>query len=625
MILQMQKIRVLGPRALLAGTVRAIQDEGLVQLADVPCPDGLAPRGDDPALRRRRHHLSRVLARVEEAITVLASLGAPISDHGGPTPAEGRSARLAARVLADATRLAAREHALLEERDALRLYEPLFAEVDALFASASMQRASIYLLRLRTQSALAELRAVLARTLRKDHELRTHVAASGEVLVLLLVPAARAAEIERQLGASHVEPALLPAALGRTSMSEALPRLRPRLAEVEHELAEVRGDAASVSRAHGDELARARRGLHDAQLLLDAEEHAATSQRLFVLEGWLPARDRQRLASALARKVGPRVTTEVIAEHEWEGKDAPVVLANPRIFAPFELLTSMLPLPVYGSVDPTPFVAVFFPMLFGVVVGDVGYGVVLGMLAALLGILGRRKPKILDVARIAGAVSIYTVVFGFCYGELFGDLGIRMFGMHPLWFDRRETVLAFLILAISIGGGHLIIGLVVAAVNRWRRDRKEAIGSGLTAVMLGLLALALLALFEQVPHVLLMPAVLALLAAFVVTVILEGATAILDFMSVVNHALSYARVMALGTASVMLAIVANRMQGAFGSLALGIAFALVFHVINFAITLFSPTIHVMRLHYVEFFGTFFEPGGGPYRPLRHWSAEPATG
>ena len=88
--------------------------------------------------------------------------------------------------------------------------------------------------------------------------------------------------------------------------------------------------------------------------------------------------------------------------------------------------------------------------------------------------------------------------------------------------------------------------------------------------------------------------------------------------------LSYARVMALGTASVMLAVVANKMHGAFGSAAIGIAFALVFHLVNFAITLFSPTIHVMRLHYVEFFGTFFEPGGGPYRPLRHWSPDAAS-
>jgi V/A-type H+-transporting ATPase subunit I len=113
--------------------------------------------------------------------------------------------------------------------------------------------------------------------------------------------------------------------------------------------------------------------------------------------------------------------------------------------------------------------------------------------------------------------------------------------------------------------------------------------------------------------------VIALLVALPIVIVLEGATAFLDFMTVLGHVLSYARVMALGTASVMLAVVANKMHGAFGSAAIGIAFALVFHLVNFAITLFSPTIHVMRLHYVEFFGTFFEPGGGPYQPLRHWS------
>ena len=55
---------------------------------------------------------------------------------------------------------------------------------------------------------------------------------------------------------------------------------------------------------------------------------------------------------------------------------------------------------------------------------------------------------------------------------------------------------------------------------------------------------------------------------------------------------------------------------------IGVLFALLFHLVNFAIALFSPTIHVLRLHYVEFFGTFFDPGGDPYRPLSRWSPEP---
>jgi V/A-type H+-transporting ATPase subunit I len=81
--------------------------------------------------------------------------------------------------------------------------------------------------------------------------------------------------------------------------------------------------------------------------------------------------------------------------------------------------------------------------------------------------------------------------------------------------------------------------------------------------------------------------------------------------------------MALGTASVMLAIVANRLSGAVGSAVVGALFALLFHLVNFGLGLFSPTIHALRLHYVEFFGTFYSPGGTPYQPLGHWAPRPA--
>jgi V/A-type H+-transporting ATPase subunit I len=81
--------------------------------------------------------------------------------------------------------------------------------------------------------------------------------------------------------------------------------------------------------------------------------------------------------------------------------------------------------------------------------------------------------------------------------------------------------------------------------------------------------------------------------------------------------------MALGTASVMLAIVANRLAGAVGSAIVGALFALLFHLVNFGLGLFSPTIHALRLHYVEFFGTFYSPGGTPYQPLGHWTSRTA--
>jgi V/A-type H+-transporting ATPase subunit I len=76
--------------------------------------------------------------------------------------------------------------------------------------------------------------------------------------------------------------------------------------------------------------------------------------------------------------------------------------------------------------------------------------------------------------------------------------------------------------------------------------------------------------------------------------------------------------MALGTASVMLALVANQLSEAAGSLLLGIIVGLAFHAVNLALGLFSPAIHALRLHYVEFFGKFYVSGGSPYRPFTHW-------
>jgi V/A-type H+/Na+-transporting ATPase subunit I len=250
-------------------------------------------------------------------------------------------------------------------------------------------------------------------------------------------------------------------------------------------------------------------------------------------------------------------------------------------------------------------------------VGDIGYGLLLAALA--LPARARSRPGTLwrSVSEIAGACAVFTVVAGVLYGELFGDLGRRWLGMKALVFDREEAMIPFLVLAVSLGAVHVILGLLLGVAATIRRHPRQALGRGISAFMIVAIVVGLLAVVEVLPGGLFTPAVIALLAAFPVLILAEGIVAPIELLSTLGNILSYARIMALGVASVMFAVVANRMVGAMGSAAVGIMFALLFHLVNFAIALFSPTIHALRLHYVEFFGKFYSPGGVRYAPFGH--------
>jgi V/A-type H+-transporting ATPase subunit I len=347
-------------------------------------------------------------------------------------------------------------------------------------------------------------------------------------------------------------------------------------------------------------------------------EACATTRHAFALEGWTPKADVTRLATAVKRDIGPLVSVEEVAEEEWTEEPTPVVLENPRLFRPFEPIVRFMPLPRYGTIDPTPFVAVFFPVLFGLMLADIGYGLLLGGLGLLLHRRSAPGSATRQVAEMMGPCALLTTVSGLLFGEFFGDLGQRWFGLHPLLFERQEAIVASLLLAIGLGVVHVVLGLVLGVVSSWRREPRRALGRGVAVLMVGLIAVAILAAVKVLPGSLLTPSVVALLVAFPVLVALEGIFAAVELLSTVGNILSYARVMALGMASVMLAVVANRLAGVVGSTIIGVLFALLFHLVNFGIGVFGPTVHALRLHYVEFFGKFYSPGGIPYRPLTHW-------
>lgn len=613
----MSRVRILGPRERLPDTLRAIQDAGVLHLAQPPETARVEKAALTPKLERERRNLLRTLDDVHAALSRLGTVKGVVAgsaDFAG----WARLARRARRALEQIDQHAA---ALADERALIQKYEHLFQAFRPLLEAAiRWPNATAYhvLLKSSDENVVATLRATLRTAIGQEFELFTHPLPSGEIALVVVVSAEVAQQVERLLQEARVQEIPVPEAYGGGSLTEALPRMQERLASIPRELAEQDATRARLVRSAGPTLVRARQAIHDRLDELAAMETAGVSPHAFVIEGWVPAAEHEAFARALLTQAGPEIVVIEVAREEWTARDdAPVVLHNPRLFRPFETLVRLMPLPRYGSIDPTPFVAVFFPAFFGIMLGDIGYGVVLG--AGALALRARAKPgtTLRALAEIAGACAVFTVIAGTLYGELFGDLGRQWFGLRPLAFDRSEALLPFLLLAIAIGTIHVLVGLGLGIVTA-RGHPRQVVGRGVSALMIVLIGLAVLAVANVLPHGFFTPAVIGILVAFPVLVVAEGVVGPIELLSTLGNILSYARIMALGVASVMLAVVANRMMGAVGSIAVGVLFGLLFHAVNFAIGLFSPTVHALRLHYVEFFGKFYSPGGLRYEPLRHW-------
>jgi V/A-type H+-transporting ATPase subunit I len=629
MILPMSKVRILGPRALLPEVLPVLQDFGQVHLTPPKEGAGIRPVRPEVPEQRRAKQLGRIRRSVTEALEAVGHLPGPRAERP-PARAERAVlagwARLARRVNREAGALRARAEALEEERAFLSRYWKFFGTFQALTEAAGRwPGAAVYhvVLPRGGERPLARLKAGLRAMLGEEFEIWSRQIDTGETGVLILVPSTASERLEQLFTAERVEEVELPGTAEGLTPAEAIPRIVERYDAVLAELHSVQEALAPLARQHGEALETALAGLADELARLDATERTAETPHAFVLEGWVPSAQAPVLRSSLHRALGDTTVLEEVSREEWTGEDVPVVLRNPRLFRPFETIVRILPLPRYGSIDPTPFLAVFFPMLFGIVLGDVGYGAVLAAIALVLRARSGAGSTRRAVAEIAGACSAFTVVFGFLYGELFGDAGARLLGMRALALNREEALLPFLGFALAIGVVHMLVGLVLNLVSKLRQGAREAIGPGVTLLMVALVVLAILAAAGVLPRAFFTPAVLIVLALFPILVVVEGILGATELVSTLGHILSYARVMAVGTASVMMAVAANRMVGTMGSVLVGSIFALLFHLVNFALGIFSPAVHALRLHFVEFFGTFYSPGGTRYEPFGHW-APPAA-
>jgi len=617
MILPMARVQLLGPRDLLPEILEFVQGEGVLELR---APEQVGPQPSRPAQHGGdagadgeggEASLADQLARTEALLARLpaASVQGPAGRAEQDRPSATRLAVLGSEVPA----LAARRAALVEERDATDRFSRLVAALAPLrHALDPALQPEIHGLVLREDpETLALLQGEVARITGGRCEVQARPLDEEHTGILVVVPRAHGRALTQLLFERGVDEVKLPAACNGKGLFDVLLHLSVRAREIPAEIARA-DEALAVA---GVELAGLAASLRGALERRRALSRCAETRFACVVAGYMPAERLPALRAAARERLGDRVA--VLAEAPARGAwgEVPVVLRNRTPLRPFQLLLALVPLPRYGSVDPTPWLAFFFPLFFGLVLGDVAFGL-LGIAVALVarrrgwgGSVGR------ELAWIALACSLSAAIFGLLFGEALGELGAHL-GLHPVLMDRRHAFMSFLGLALAIGGAHVAIGSVLGVASALRRGhRREAVARTAKLLLLGASATAVLALLGLVPRAVAPPAAIVGGAFLLVAIGAEGPMAALDLVLGLGNVLSYARLMALGLASVMLAEVANLVAGALRPAAAGLAIAALLHAVNFTLGLISPTVAALRLHYVEFFEKFYEEGGEPYRPF----------
>ena len=341
----------------------------------------------------------------------------------------------------------------------------------------------------------------------------------------------------------------------------------------------------------------------------------------FVIFGWIPKEDIGSLRKDLRKEFSEDISlNEIDVPRELRSR-IPVKTRNPAVVKPYEHFVKMRATPNYNDIDPSMLIAVFMPIFFGMMAGDVGYGIVMLIIALLMG-KKVKKGLIADIMKFLRLGAIWTIIFGVLFGEYFGNLGEKL-GIKPLWLSRSEpeSILPLLTMAIAVGVGHIMFGLIIGAwnafVHKSRSHLLERIG-----MIVGILGLLVLggSLSSYLPDGFTIMGWIVLAIGLIVVAISMGATGIflgpIEFVGLMGSVLSYLRIAALGLASVYLAKVANDLGGMVSSAVVGVLIAVIIHALNIVMAILSPTIQSLRLQYVEFFRRFYEGGHSPFTPFK---------
>jgi V/A-type H+-transporting ATPase subunit I len=620
----MSKVEIVGPKQLLRDVLTLIRSLGLFHIE--PSTVGFIEKGQEEELRSysldektlfERLFLEDLRDKINKLFSYLPTL--PVrKSYLDPQPIIGTIAYTIEKHIESCKKLDEQKEDLHREMAELNRYSEFLDTLESLFRDATTSpNLDVIGLTIKDPGAVEQVRTLLTRLTGGKFKLFTVPAGDGTLGGLITVEKTVSEEVSKALSSEHIPEMSLPESFELLSLTGKIEYLDKKTSEVLESIEVIDRNIERICQRWRPIYASVLEWISERLSLLSASASAFQTKMCFFINGWIPTTDIDGLKKQLTGSFGNQVVVEEKEMREEDLERVPVMLKNPAYFRPFELFTRVLPLPLYTSLDPTPFIGIFFPVFFGLILGDAGYGIFLLVLSLRLKKRFLKKKLHQDAAQILLISSIYTIFFGILYSEFFGDLPRRFFGIEPICVERRTAVIPMLYFTLAVGAAHILLGLFLGIITAIKKKtNKEAFYKLLSILIIICLIIVLASFFDVFPEIMAQPVIMIILLLMPFLLFTGGLLAPLELLKSIGNIISYVRIMAIGLTSVLLAFTANNIAGRTGNIVIGIAVAVMLHLLNIVLGVFSPAIHSLRLHYVEFFSKFFEQGGKEFEPLK---------
>jgi V/A-type H+-transporting ATPase subunit I len=470
--------------------------------------------------------------------------------------------------------------------------------------------------------------------------LKSAIARAGQHTRVVIVPDTEMAlvlyekklseEVEQVLTDSSFDEIELPQI---TTPAKAIEKIDTELAERRSSLEKVQKAITEVSKVNIETIATL---IASIEVEADRAEVAAkfsSSKSVYVIEGWMIGSEYGKIES-LVKKYGNRATIEDVNFGHDEAP--PTVLDNPPAAEPMEFITKSYSMPNYFEIDPTIMYLIALPILYGMIVGDVVYGLLSALLASFLLKKFKNSYIMTNVSKIWLYSSIPTIIFGLIFDEWGGMTHFHLLEIFGAWtgvellheplyhgLARMENIIVLVGLSAIMGMLHLAAGFIIGAINEWNHNRKHSFAK---LAWIGVELGAVLALGPQLgllPAECTMAGLVLLVLAVVIIAWAEGIVGVIEVPGFAGNILSYSRIAAVGIAGVVIAELLNEFliplpeQGLLAILMVPVF--IVLHIVNCFVAMFEALIQGGRLNIVEFRSKFLHGGGDVFIPFALYS------